>query len=311
MMSRRLYLDGVDVYDAYGVYIMDSGSDGGLCSLIAYPQLKPFEQQDWPEEDGIEVDLSAPVLDTRELSLTFAFSGMYNGYEEFVAVLSDGAYHVFDFADIGRKYTLRLISQSNCDYAIILGSETLRFADDFPLPDYRYRAPAGNISEDDDYLIDGRPVSAYGLRLLQGALSEIKKTPAVKPNMLRDIPTKAGVIYDPERVLYQSKDVRLNCLMRAETMQQLWHNYDALLYDLIRPQERTLGVKVIDWEFPCYYKSCQVTEFFADGKIWLKFVLTLTLTRNLRLNGFVYLITEYTAEDIYIVLEDGVTKVII
>lgn len=310
-MSRRLYLDGVDVYDTYGVYVMDSGSDGGLCSLITYPQLKPFEQQDWPEEDGIEVDLSAPALDTRELSLSFAFSGMYNGYEEFVAMLSDGAYHVFDFADIGRKYTLRLISQSNCDYAINFGCETLRFADDFPLSGYLYKAPAGIVTECDDYLIDGKPVSAYSLFILQGSLSEIKKTPTVKQNMLCDIPTQSGVIYDSDRVLYQSKDVKLYCLMRAETIQQLWQNYDALLYDLVRPQERILSVKVIGKEFPCYYKSCLVTEFFADGKIWLKFVLTLTLTRDLRLNGFVYLIAEDTDEDIYIVLEDGVTKVII
>ena len=60
--------------------------------------------------------------------------------------------------------------------------------------------------------------------------------------------------------------------------------YDALLHDLIQPEERLLTVSELKQDFPCYYKSCQVTDFYPNGKIWLAFTLTLTFTRDFRIN---------------------------
>ena len=86
------------------------------------------------------------------------------------------------------------------------------------------------------------------------------------------------------RLTYKSKDVKLKCLMRAETLDGLWRNYDALLYDLTQPEERMLTVNELKQDFPCYYKSCQVSDFYPNGKIWLAFTLTLTFTRDFRIN---------------------------
>ena len=63
MMEGRLFIDGGDAYLQYGAYVVN----GGWNELVAYPPLKPVESNDWQEEDGIEADLSAPVLDTREV----------------------------------------------------------------------------------------------------------------------------------------------------------------------------------------------------------------------------------------------------
>ena len=106
------------------------------------------------------------------------------------------------------------------------------------------------------------------------------------------------------RVYYKAKDVKLNCLMRAETLTELWRNYDALLHDLIQPNERTLSVKELEQDFPFCYKSCQVTEFYPDGRIWLKFTLTLTFTRDFRINedGTILVCEDGTP----VVTEDGV-----
>ncbi|MCC8036700.1 MAG: hypothetical protein LIP02_00965 [Bacteroidales bacterium] len=71
MKTGSLYVDGYDVYKQFGMYVVS----GGWNELVAYPPLKTVNYNDWQEEDGIEADLSAPVLNTREVSIKFAISG--------------------------------------------------------------------------------------------------------------------------------------------------------------------------------------------------------------------------------------------
>lgn len=280
MMVGRLYIDGKDAYLQYGAYVVG----GGWNELVAYPPLKSVESNDWQEEDGVEADLSEPVLDTREVSVKFAFAGLRNRFLAFVELLSDGAYHDFVCAYIGRKYKLRMTQQPNLDIARALATATIKFADDFPMQGYEYKMPSSGMPVCCDYIIDNVPTTNYGLRVLQGTMSEIMKPAAVKQNLLRNIKTLSGAIYDGEAVTFKSKDVKLKCLMRAETLDELWRNYDALLYDLTRPEERILSVTEMGHYFPCYYKSCHVSDFFPGGRPWLAFTLTLTFTGNLRLD---------------------------
>ena len=272
MMTGRLYIDGNDAYKQYGVYVVD----GGWNELVAMPPLKAVEQNDWQEEDGVEADLSDPVLNTREVQVKFAIAGLYSRFPAMVAMLSDGAYHDFDCAYIGRKFRLRLVSEGSRTSSPTLELATLKFADDFPLDGYTYTSPSSRVMSAYDYLIDGNPFTRYGVRVLQGSLAEVKKKAAVKPNLLRNIKTTKGALYDQQRVTYKSKDVKLTCLLRADSLDELWRNYDALLYDLIRPYEHVFLSATNEEAFYCFYKSCSVSEFFPDGKIWLKFSLTLT-----------------------------------
>lgn len=281
MMTGRLYIDGQDAYLNWGVYVVS----GGWNDAIAYAPLKAIEYNDWHEEDGIEADLTDPKLDTKEFTINFAVGGLFGQLIEFVNTLADGAYHIFNCASIKRQFKLRMTQMPNLDYAATLGFFSIKFADDFPLNDYTYEAPTSGIAEVDDYLIDGVPFTAYGCRILEGSLSEVMKAAAVKPNLLRNIATKPGAIYDGQVVTFKSKDVKLDCLMRAASLNELWHNYDALLYDLVRADERLLEVSDLEQSFLCHYKSASVTEFYPDGKIWLAFTITLTFTRSFRLEG--------------------------
>lgn len=288
-MKGRLYIDGNDAYTEYGVYVVK----GGWNELIAHPPLKSVESNDWQEMDGIEADLSAPMLDTREIQLKVAFAGLDKRFFTLLELLSDESYHVFECAYIKRTYRLRLVSQPNLAAAKVIGTATLKFADDFPLWGYTYKKPASNVAAYDDYTFDGVNFTTYGVRVLKGTLDEVMKTPTVKTNLLRNISTQAGALYDGKNVSYKSKDVKINCLMRADTLEELWRNYDALLYDLIRPNERKLWVDELGQEFLFYYKSCQVTEFYPTDKIWLQFTLTVTFTAVLRIgDGDVVLASE-------------------
>lgn len=299
MMTGRLYIDGHDAYKQWGVYVVS----GGWNELIAYPPLKTVEYNDWQEEDGIEADLSDPKLNTKEVSINIAYGGLFSRFIEFVTMLSDRAYHEFNCAHIGRRYTLRLTQMPNLDHAQTLGFATLKFSNDFPLKGYSYKAPRSSVMRAEDYLIDGLPFTDYGCRILQGSLSEVMKTAAVKENLLRNIATQSGAIYDDAAVTFKSKDVKLNCLMRAETLDELWRNYDALLFDLTRPDERLLEVSSLEQEFPCHYKSASVSEFYPEDKIWLRFTLTLTFTHSFRLNGDDYVLA--SEDGIIIFTQDG------
>lgn len=299
MMTGRLYIDGHDAYLQWGVYVVL----GGWNEAIAYAPLKAVEYNDWQEEDGIEADLSDPKLNTKEISLNFAYAGLYSRLIEFVNLLADGAYHEFNCAHIRRKFTLRMTQMPNLDHAATLGFVSIKFSNDFPLKGYSYREPSSSVTRAEDYLIDGVPFTDYGCRILKGSLSEVMKSAAVKQNLLRNIATLPGAIYDGAVVTFKSKDVKLNCLMRADTLDELWRNYDALLFDLIRPDERLLEVSELEQTFPCFYKSASVSEFYPEDKIWLAFTITLTFTHSFRLEGDDYVLA--SEDGIIIFTEDG------
>lgn len=279
MKTGSLYVDGHDVYRRFGMFVVS----GGWSELVAFPPLKTVNYNDWQEEDGIEADLSAPVLNTREVSVRFAITGLYTSLFEFLDLLSDGAYHTFNCTEIGRVYRLRLTQQPNLKAIKLLGTATLKFADDFPLDGYTYLAPYSSVTHASDYAFDGLPFTSYGVRILKGSYDEIVKSATVKPNLLRNIGTRAGAAYDAQRVTYKSKDVKLYCLLRAETLDELWRNYDALLYDLVRPYEHRLWVDDLKRDFLFHYKNCQVTRFAPTGRIWLQFTLTVTFTQDFRI----------------------------
>ncbi|MCL1937587.1 MAG: hypothetical protein FWF52_04225 [Candidatus Azobacteroides sp.] len=275
-MKGNFYLDGQDAYSLYRV----SARDDGYKELAAYPPLKPVESNDWAEEDGEEFDLSHPVLDSHEISVRFAYHGEYARFGAFIEQLSDRAYHYFSFTEMGRKtYRLRLVSQPDLSQIGTLGNFSLRLADDFPLSGYSYLAPQSTLAVlQRGYKLDGRDLSEYGVSVLRGSEAEIAKSPAVKKNLLMNFNSQSGAIYDDEWVAFQTKEVKLNCLMRANSLSEFWRNHDALLFDLIRPGERMLQIDSRGCSYPCYYKSCNAAHFEPDGKIWFEFSLVLAFT---------------------------------
>lgn len=298
MMSGRFYIDGKDAFTEYGIYVQE----GGYNELVAYPPLKAVTSNDWQEEDGIEPDLSEPTLNTKEFSLKIVLSGKDYRWGGFIELLSDKAYHTFDFREIGRSYSLRLVSNPNTDLATLLGFITIKLADDFPLSEYAYKEPESSLYGSDNYELDGKPFSDYGIIVLDGTFDEIEKSPDVKTCLLRNIKKLNGALYDGEKVTYKAKDVKINCLMKAASLTELWRNYDALLYNLVQPEQRMLYSDETGNEYPCHYKSCSVSEFYGSDKIWLKFTITLCFI-SFRLEDDEFVLATETRD--LVVTEDG------
>lgn len=284
-MNGLFYIDGIDAYSAYGMTVL-AGSYKGL---IAYPPLKEVPHIDWHEHDGIDVDLSNPVLNKKELTIRFSSTGYYSSPGEFISILSGSPYHDFYFKEIERTVRLRLVQNGKLKLYHDGGDFELTFADDFALKDYTYSAPESSIPSHDDYEIDGKRLSDYGVYVIAGTLNEIEKSPAVKRNMLRNINTVSGSIYGGKSVTYQPKDVDIKCIMRAPSLTALWRNYDALLFDLVRPGERNLYVEATGMEYPCYYKKGAVSRLYMHSEICLDFSFTMVFT-SFRACGDSYLL---------------------
>lgn len=175
-MKNNLYIDGTDAFTRFGVFI----AEGGHNEVVAFPALKaPEVSNDWAEYDGIEVDLSDPKLDLKEFEIKFAAIGDYRTGDLFV-LLSDGAYHTFEFREIQFTCRLRLVSEVSNLLYVGAKTFTLKFADDFPMNGYIYQAPSSNTVPIQGYEINGVDFSVYGIRVLEGSEAQVLKAPVVK-----------------------------------------------------------------------------------------------------------------------------------
>ena len=108
--------------------------------------------------------------------------------------------------------------------------------------------------------------------------SSILKAGTLKTNLLVNVKNQSGATYDGGRVKLQSNDVVLKCLLTAPNLQEFWQNYNSLLYDLTKPNERTLIVTSLNSTNKFYYKSSTVEQFCSDGKVWCMFSINIVFT---------------------------------
>lgn len=273
--SGRLYFGEVDLWE--NIYACTAF--GGFNELIAFPPLKTPPANDWHEERGFDPDLSDPVLDTREVTLRLSATGQWD-YDGTIGMLEVSPVIDVRAPSIGRSWSLRFIAPTGGANASTFG---LKFADDTPMQGYTYQPPNAekerewilSTSRRDDFVITESPKRSfadYGARVLGDVDDEMERRNEVKTGLLRKFATKPGAFYD-EAALFREKggDRQVQLLMRADTLAELWRNYDALLFDLIRPGARRYN------DAPFYYSSCRVDHFIPDEpRPWLQFTLTLT-----------------------------------
>lgn len=298
-MNGKLYIDGLDAFTAYGVFVQN----GGYANLVQWPALKSVDTNDWPEDDGVDADLSDPKLASNEFQMSFCCVD----YEKTILLfqtLTDGAYHTFDFSEIGITKELRLVSQPGTNMIKPLQIFSLQLADDEYLKDYDRQGPVRLTSETVGLEIDGVDLSEYGVRILSGTLDSILKAPAVKKNMSIDTDTNSGVIYENTNVSFQAKDVTLKCFLRTPSTEVFWGNYHALFFDLIQPHERMLHITEDSEYYSCYYKSAKVSRFAKgpDGNIWCEFDVSLCFV-SARPGQLEYFLS--TEDDSFVMTEDS------
>lgn len=279
-MTKQWYIDGVDGSAAFGAFL----TEGSYRDLVCLNSLKEVSHNDWQEQDGIDPDLSAPVLDARAITLNFALVGTESDYDRLLRYLTNGAYHAFRFPQIGLAATLSLTGCGDTDTLRDLKTFSLTFSEDTPLAGYTYAAPSSNcLSGFGDYLIDGVDVASYGIRILSGTYDSLTAAPAPKQGLTRNISVCAGVEHDGRKNLamkFKSRTARLYCLMCARTHEEFWRNRNALLYNLAKPEARTLTAAALGKDFPFYYKGCTLDDLDIMDGIRCKLTLDIELYKG-------------------------------
>jgi hypothetical protein len=301
-MHGHCYIDGTDIYDAYGASILR----GGYNDLLTFPAFKELPSNDWAEEDGIDVDLSEPAFESREISIPFIASKA----ADLIYFLSAPGYHLLHIPPLERIYTVRLIGQSEHEAFARVTAFTLRFAQDVPVrPQVDPDAPApdpGLPVFDSKYEIDDIPFCDYGITVLE-AKNDLLKSPPVKANLSRSIQTGDGRIYDADHLVFQSKEATFRCSLNAVSMTKFWQCYDAFFAALTAPNERELYADHTGEIYPCFYKSTSGwTLHKSPSKVIAEFSLTLVFT-TFRVGATEYLLTSEAGD--YIVLEDNETHI--
>ncbi len=261
-----VHIDGKDALATYGLRL----GDGSLASLIQWAELKDVYANDWHEEDGIEADLTNPVLDTRKCTLSFVGNATTAQVDEFIALWSNGAYHVLT-TNVGFRYRLRLVSNDSLKWENGLCIAKLTFADDFPLDGYTYKSPSSTIASDRNYIVDFKPLTTYGVSVLAGINSELLQFPEVKENLVRSFENVPGVTYDNAEVHFKAREIRIPCLMRAASLNEFKTNYNALLYNLTQPGEHTFMATAFLKRYTFHYVSQDVRRAYLTGKLWVEF----------------------------------------
>lgn len=297
-MTNNLYIDGLDARSRFGCWV----TRGGYDDLLAFPALKEPDANDWPEEDGVEVDLSDPKLEEKEITVSF-LSDTNTAASDLVAYLSGTGYHAFRVPSLGRTWQLRLSDHPANNVYPLQTAFSLKLVEDVPVRPASSGMPTPGVwLPESRYLLDDVPFSAYGVAV-DVSRSALLKSPAAKLNMNRKVLTADGQIYDADHLVFQKKEVTFSCHFKAATMEAFWACYDAFFSALIQPSERQLYVEEIGKAYPCYYKSSAAFKVLrlADP-VCIQFNLTLVFTSFRLYETDYFLATE--AGD-WIITEDG------
>lgn len=112
-MTGLYSINGNDIYTAYGLVITS-----GVGSLLDMPDRKSPYSHDWQDENGVEVDLSRPLFQARQVTFNVVLEG--NGYADFWAkykalfeLLSSPGLLELYCADLGSTFHIYYTSSSN------------------------------------------------------------------------------------------------------------------------------------------------------------------------------------------------------
>lgn len=105
--------DGYDLKESFGI-VFTNGSD----TFLALPKRKDSVNHNWPEEQGIDIDLSNPTYESRDFVLNCALiassrADFFTKYDAFWTQLSSLGTHELYHADLDKTFLVFYKSQAN------------------------------------------------------------------------------------------------------------------------------------------------------------------------------------------------------
>jgi hypothetical protein len=269
-MTGNCIIDNKNVYAAYGAFIVKGGYD----ELLLFPPLKKPEMVDWPDENGIDVDLTAPRLEAREVQIPFVLGS--EDPSSFVSFLERAGYRVVYIPILGEIFPLRYVSASSLALYKGLSSITIRMAQD-DYPDPTDNLPATPLVPSTGYLLDNEPVEHYGL-MISG--KEERLMPAAMKKSLsftaKDWNVPGGQFYDTGAPRKSSREMVFNCRFKLETADDFRRARWSLLHTLLQPGGHTISIGSANY-YGYYTKCSQGKVVTLSGQYVYDFKLTFTI----------------------------------
>lgn len=258
MFIPRVIVDGADFATTYGATLI-----GGWTSLFALPETKEPRQNDWHEEDGVEVDLEDRLkLAPRRIRLRFAFDDGRGG--GFLRIRNHYRTQLFEIEGFG-KIRLRGVSAT---ITKTLGGEVreaeLEFVEDKP---GEFEPDDGQTKEafPSSVTIDGQPLTSFGATdygetaetLLGGA--EAKEPLTIQSRAVdgQITPEPKGAV---RTVSVRAREVAIKLLFIAPTGEDLRGALWAFLKEMTKPGERTIFHPALDGTIKGYYTGMECSD---------------------------------------------------
>lgn len=305
-MTGQCYIDGRDIYSDFGVII----TDGGYDDFFKLPGMVEPDKNDWAEHDGIEVDLSTPLLRPREIVVSFASVSavQWRLFIEFLTtpierVVDDVAfmcnYREVTIPYLARTWTLRYESMTELGLYNEANLFEIKFIEDNPAIPVA-TVPVGTVPFESVLELDGVSLDKYGI-IVEDGLDDFDKTPPLKRNLTRTSSAISGQIYDAGTAVFAEKEITVRCTMISANMPGLWAQLDALFATLVQPDERSIGRS--GRSYNAYYRGCANAQLLSHAsEVAVRFDLKMNVMA-FRIGLVTYLLA---AEDgSYIITEDG------
>lgn len=293
-MTGQCYIDGRDIYSDFGVII----TDGGYDDFFKLPGMVEPDKNDWAEHDGIEVDLSTPLLQSREISVSFASISSVQ-WQLFIEFLTMPGIRTVSIPYLGRTWTLRYDSMT--ELGMYNGADlfAIKFIEDNPtIP--TATVPVGTVPFESVLELDGMSLDKYGI-IVEDGLDDFDKTPPLKRNLTRTSSLINGQIYDAGTAVFAEKEITLQCTMISTSMAGLWTQLDALFAALVQPGERTISRG--GRGYSAYYRGCANAQLLSHAsEVAVRFDLKLNMAA-FRVGEVIYLLS--THDNFIIETDDG------
>jgi hypothetical protein len=281
-MTGYCYIDGIDIYDEFGVIVEGDGYD----ELLSFPSLKEPDKNDWPEENGIEVDLSEPRLQHKEIAVRFALVRGFS-WRPFYAFLSSNGYRTLNIPALGRTWALRVSEMPELEVFDSAALFSVKFVEDNPTIPSGYPDANADIGLPCAVTLDGKRIDKYGI-IITGGLDELERSPKLKNALARTNLPINGQTYDADFVRFAQKKVTFGCCLSGAQTEDFWNLYNAFFGDLLKPGLRTVGYK--GKNYTAYYSKTDNWKLLSHiGEVVCEFDLTLCFNA-FAINSEIYLL---------------------
>lgn len=258
MFIPRVIVDGADLQTTYGATLT-----GGWSSLFALPETKEPRQNDWHEEDGIEVDLEEELKPApRRIRLRFAFERGRGG--GFLRMRNHFRTQLFEIEGYGK---IRLRGVSATAGKTIGGDVVTAYIDFVEDKPGEFEPASGETGEPfpAGVTIDLKPLTDFGTTDFgETAETLLGGVEAKEPLTLQSRAVDGQIVPEPKgaerTVSVRAKEVTISLLFTAPTGEDLRGALWAFFKEMVKPGERRITHTALDGVIKGYYVGMECSD---------------------------------------------------